>query len=64
MIDEKKLPFYIRLNLEKYLAAKNQNLCYESSLRRDFEDMLQTAFSGGNITREEYDYIRDTYLGD
>lgn len=64
MADGKKLPFYIRLHLEKYLAARNQHLCYADSLRKGFEEILQAAFAGGDITSVEYEHIRDTYLKD
>ena len=62
MIDEKKLPFYLRLDLEKYLAAKNQQLCYANSLRNEFYDTLQAAWVSEEITEEEYNYLKDTYL--
>lgn len=62
MIDEKKLPFYLLLDLEKYLAAKNQHLCYELSLRNEFYETLQAAWISEEITQEEYDYLKETYL--
>jgi len=62
MIDEKKLPFYLLLDLEKYLAAKNQNLCYANSLRNEFYDTLEAAWKSDEITQEEYDYLKLTYL--
>lgn len=62
MIDEKKLPFYLLLDLEKYLAAKNQHLCYENSLRNEFYDTLRAAWVSEEISDEEYMYLKDTYL--
>ena len=43
MIDEKKLPFYVLMSLEKFLSAKNQGLCYAKSFCNDFCETLETA---------------------
>ena len=61
-IDEKKLPFYLLLDLEKYLVAKNQKLCYENSLRNEFYDTLEAAWKSEEITEEQYQYLKEKYL--
>ena len=61
-IDEKKLPFYLLLDLEKYLVAKNQKLCYEISLRNEFYDTLEAAWKSEEITEEQYQYLKEKYL--
>lgn len=61
-IDEKKLPFYLLLRLEKYLVAKNQQLCYENSFRREFKESLEAAWDNKELTAEEYNYLKENYL--
>lgn len=61
-IDEKKLPFYLLLRLEKYLVAKNQQLCYENSFRREFKESLEAAWENKELTAEEYNYLKENYL--
>lgn len=62
MIDEKKLPFYVLMSLEKFLSAKNQGLCYANSFCNDFGETLETALKNEDISQEAYDYLKDTYL--
>lgn len=62
MIDEKKLPFYVLMSLEKFLSAKNQGLCYANSFCNDFCETLETALKNEDISQEAYDYLNDTYF--
>lgn len=61
-IDEKKLPFYLLLRLEKFLIAKNQHLCYEGSFRKEFSDSLEMAWENKELSLEEYNYLKENYL--
>ena len=62
MIDEKKLPFYVLMSLEKFLSAKNQGLCYAKSFCNDLCETLEIALMNEDISQEAYDYLKDTYL--